>query len=79
MSVVDSRDGSTGGEVAAVPTDLPDGFQVQVDLRCAQRGDLRYLVGGSPTRMLRLSDAALGMMSSDGRIAVCDKATRTLC
>ena len=41
MSVVDSRDGSTGGEVAAVPTDLPDGFQVQVDLRCAQRGDLR--------------------------------------
>ncbi|GAB08098.1 mycofactocin system glycosyltransferase [Gordonia amarae] len=79
MSVVDSRDGSAAGGVEAVPTDLPDGFQVQVDLRCAHRGDLRYLVGGSPTRMLRLSDAALGMMSADGRIAVCDKATRTLC
>ncbi|MBD0021108.1 mycofactocin system glycosyltransferase [Gordonia pseudamarae] len=73
----DSRGRDDG--VAAARTDLPDGFQVQVDLRCAQRGDLRYLVGGSPTRMLRLSEAALGMMSADGRIAVCDSATRTLC
>ncbi|GAC67761.1 mycofactocin biosynthesis glycosyltransferase MftF [Gordonia soli] len=63
---------------AAAPTDLPDGFQVQIDMRCAHRGDLRHLVGGSPTRMLRLSDTALGMMSGDGRIEVCDGPTRSL-
>ena len=57
---------------------LPDGFQVQIDMRCARDGDLRYLVGGSPTRLLRMSDAALGMTSDDGRIAVCDNATRRL-
>ncbi|MGC4936075.1 mycofactocin biosynthesis glycosyltransferase MftF [Gordonia sp. DT30] len=57
---------------------LPDGFQVQIDMRCARRGDLRYLVGGSPTRMLRLGDTALGMTSADGRIEVCDAATRSL-
>ncbi|MGV9712945.1 mycofactocin biosynthesis glycosyltransferase MftF [Gordonia sp. NPDC003424] len=65
-------------ETAEVDTHLPDGFQVQIDLRCARHRDLRYLVGGSPTRMLRLSDAALGMTSSDGRIEVCDTATRAL-
>lgn len=59
-------------------TALPDGFQVQIDMRCARRGDLRYLVGGSPARMLRVSDTALGMMSGDGRIEVCDDATRHL-
>ncbi|MFW0783974.1 mycofactocin biosynthesis glycosyltransferase MftF [Gordonia sp. CPCC 206044] len=57
---------------------LPDGFQVQIDMRCARNRDLRFLVGGSPTRMLRLSDAALGMTSADGRIEVCDGATRSL-
>lgn len=57
---------------------LPDGFQVQIDMRCARKGDLRFLVGGSPTRMLRLADAALGMTSGDGRIEVCDRATRSL-
>ncbi|WP_246007982.1 mycofactocin biosynthesis glycosyltransferase MftF [Gordonia oryzae] len=57
---------------------LPDGFQIQIDLRCARRGDLRHLVGGSPTRMLRLSDTALGLTSADGRIEVCNTATRTL-
>lgn len=57
---------------------LPDGFQVQIDPRCIVDGDLRYLVGGSPTRVLRLSDEALGMTSNDGRIAVSDNATRVL-
>ncbi len=57
---------------------LPDGFQVQIDMRCARKRDLRYLVGGSPTRLLRMSDAALGMTSADGRIEVCDPATRAL-
>ncbi|MFT4041650.1 MAG: mycofactocin biosynthesis glycosyltransferase MftF [Gordonia sp. (in: high G+C Gram-positive bacteria)] len=62
----------------AVPAALPDGFQVQIDLHCARDGDLRYLVGGSPTRLIRLSDAALGMTSADGRIEVCDAPTRQL-
>ncbi|MEZ5210185.1 mycofactocin biosynthesis glycosyltransferase MftF [Gordonia sp. (in: high G+C Gram-positive bacteria)] len=57
---------------------LPDGFQVQIDQSCVRRRDLRYLVGGSPTRVLKLSDAALGMTSADGRIAVHDPATRSL-
>ncbi|GAA14190.1 mycofactocin biosynthesis glycosyltransferase MftF [Gordonia alkanivorans] len=59
-------------------TDLPDGFQVQIDLRSARGGDLRYLVGGSPTRLMRMSDTALGMTSDDGRIEVCDNVTRRL-
>ncbi|GAB89985.1 mycofactocin biosynthesis glycosyltransferase MftF [Gordonia rhizosphera] len=63
---------------AAADDSLPDGFQVQIDMRCARKRDLRYLVGGSPTRLLRMSDAALGMTSADGRIEVCDPATRAL-
>ncbi|MBM7365757.1 mycofactocin biosynthesis glycosyltransferase MftF [Gordonia hydrophobica] len=59
-------------------TDLPVGFQVQIDHRCVRRGDLRTLVGGSPLRVLKLSDAALGMTSDDGRIEVCDAGTRGL-
>ncbi|MCK0438423.1 mycofactocin biosynthesis glycosyltransferase MftF [Gordonia alkaliphila] len=59
-------------------TALPDGFEVQIDRRCVRNGDLRYLVGGSPTRVLKLSDAALGMTSADGRISVYDAATRGL-
>ncbi|NDK90676.1 mycofactocin system glycosyltransferase [Gordonia desulfuricans] len=70
------RDAEAG--VAPAEQVLPDGFQVQIDMRCARRGDLRYLVGGSPTRMLRMSDAALGMTSADGRIEVCDPPTRSL-
>ncbi|MXP20466.1 mycofactocin system glycosyltransferase [Gordonia sp. HNM0687] len=64
--------------VATADHALPDGFQVQIDMRCARRRDLRFLVGGSPTRMLRLTDTALGMTSADGRIEVCDPATRSL-
>ncbi|GAA1479844.1 mycofactocin biosynthesis glycosyltransferase MftF [Gordonia sinesedis] len=76
MTAVDhQRDPVT---VCAAPDDLPDGFQVQIDMRCARGGDLRHLVGGSPARLLRLSDTALGMTSADGRIAVCDSATRRL-
>ncbi|MFT4085952.1 MAG: mycofactocin biosynthesis glycosyltransferase MftF [Gordonia sp. (in: high G+C Gram-positive bacteria)] len=58
--------------------DLPDGFQVQIDARCVRNGDLRYLVGGSPLRVLKMSEAALGMTSADGRIAVADGPTRGL-
>ena len=65
-------------EAPPVSDGLPDGFQVQIDLRCAKAGDFRYLVGGSPTRLLRMSDTALGMTSEDGRIEVCDNVTRRL-
>ncbi|MDL9944859.1 mycofactocin biosynthesis glycosyltransferase MftF [Gordonia sp. ABSL11-1] len=74
MTAVDKEPQAT----ATVDNTLPDGFQVQIDMRCARHRDLRYLVGGSPTRMLRLTDAALGMTSADGRIEVCDPATRSL-
>lgn len=57
---------------------LPTGFQVQIDQRCARGGNLRYLVGGSPLRVMKLSDPALGMMSGDGRIAVHDNGTQIL-
>ncbi len=67
-----------GGPPAGPVTALPDGFQVQIDLRCVRDGDLRYLVGGSPTRVLKLSEAALAMTSADGRIEVTDAATRSL-
>ncbi|GAC56474.1 putative glycosyltransferase [Gordonia hirsuta DSM 44140 = NBRC 16056] len=59
-------------------TTLPDGFQVQIDPRCISGGNLKYLFGGSPARLLKLSDAALGMMSADGRTAVHDRATGAL-
>ncbi|MFM9379327.1 mycofactocin biosynthesis glycosyltransferase MftF [Gordonia sp. VNK21] len=68
------------GTVPQVPanTALPDGFQVQIDRQCVAGGDLRYLVGGSPMRILKLSREALGMTSYDGRIAVVDDRTRSL-
>ncbi|MDH3019455.1 mycofactocin biosynthesis glycosyltransferase MftF [Gordonia alkanivorans] len=69
---------STDARATGNPADLPDGFQVQIDLRSARGGDLRYLVGGSPTRLMRMSDTALGMTSDDGRIEVCDNVTRRL-
>ncbi|GAB19548.1 putative glycosyltransferase [Gordonia effusa NBRC 100432] len=69
--------GSTPDVDETDTTELPNGFQVQIDSACV-RGDLRYLVGGSPTRLLRMSDRALGMTSADGRIEVCDVATRQL-
>ncbi|MDR2279614.1 MAG: mycofactocin biosynthesis glycosyltransferase MftF, partial [Gordonia sp. (in: high G+C Gram-positive bacteria)] len=65
----------TSGPTSTV---LPSGFQVQIDPRCARRGNLRYLVGGSPMRVMKLSDPALGMTSVDGRIAVADVGTQVL-
>ncbi|AFR50367.1 MULTISPECIES: mycofactocin biosynthesis glycosyltransferase MftF [Gordonia] len=74
----DRESDATADAPAVTHTGLPDGFQVQIDLRCAKAGDFRYLVGGSPTRLLRMSDTALGMTSEDGRIEVCDNVTRRL-
>ena len=44
---------------------LPDGFTVQVDRRVRVLGSGSALLGGSPTRMLKLAPAAQGML--DGR------------
>ncbi|GAB08408.1 hypothetical protein GOARA_011_00240 [Gordonia araii NBRC 100433] len=62
------------------PTDtaLPKGFQAQIDLRCARDRDWRHLVGGAPTRLLRLSERAAGMVSAEGRITVLDDASGEL-
>nr|WP_246372161.1 mycofactocin biosynthesis glycosyltransferase MftF [Gordonia humi] len=57
---------------------MPTGFQVQIDPRCVRGGSLRHLVGGSPLRVMKLSDPALGMTSDDGRIAVHDTGTQIL-
>ncbi|WP_163753878.1 mycofactocin biosynthesis glycosyltransferase MftF [Mycobacterium botniense] len=53
------------------PGRLPDGFAVQVDRRVRVLGGGSTLLGGSPTRLLRLAPAAQQMLS-DGRLKVHD-------
>ncbi len=53
------------------PARLPDGFAVQVDRRVRILGQGSALLGGSPTRLLRLAPAAQHMLS-DGRLKVHD-------
>src|SRR6478735_9476576 len=50
---------------------LPDGFAVQVDRRVKVLGEGAALLGGSPTRLLRLAPAAQTMLD-DGRLEVHD-------
>jgi len=50
---------------------LPDGFAVQVDRRVKVLGEGSALLGGSPTRLLRLAPAAQSMLSG-GRLEVRD-------
>ena len=50
---------------------LPDGFAVQVDRRVRVLGQGSALLGGSPTRILRLAPAAQDMLA-DGRLKVRD-------
>ncbi len=52
-------------------TRLPDGFAVQVDRRVRVLGEGSALLGGSPTRLLKLAPAAQDMLS-DGRLKVRD-------
>lgn len=58
-------------------TRLPDGFAVQVDRRVKTLGSGSALLGGSPTRLLRLAPAAQGMLD-DGRLQVRDAASADL-
>ncbi|MEO6793096.1 MAG: mycofactocin biosynthesis glycosyltransferase MftF [Mycobacterium sp.] len=56
---------------------LPDGFAVQVDRRVRVLGRGSALLGGSPTRLLRLAPAAQGMLF-DGRLEVRDAVSAQL-
>jgi mycofactocin glycosyltransferase len=56
---------------------LPDGFAVQVDRRVRVLGDGSALLGGSPTRLLKLAPAAQDMLS-DGRLKVRDDVSAQL-
>ncbi|MEO8813658.1 MAG: mycofactocin biosynthesis glycosyltransferase MftF, partial [Mycobacterium sp.] len=56
---------------------LPDGFAVQVDRRVRVLGRGSALLGGSPTRLLRLAPAAQGMLA-DGRLEVRDAVSAQL-
>lgn len=58
-------------------TRLPDGFAVQVDRRVRVLGDGSALLGGSPTRLLKLAPAAQDMLS-DGRLKVRDDVSAQL-
>ena len=55
-------------------TRLPDGFAVQVDRRVKTLGAGSALLGGSPTRLLRLAPAARSMLDG-GRVEVRDAAS----
>lgn len=56
---------------------LPDGFAVQVDRRVRVLGAGSTLLGGSPTRMLKLAPAAQQMLDG-GRLQVRDDASADL-
>ncbi|MBO0864872.1 MAG: mycofactocin biosynthesis glycosyltransferase MftF [Mycobacterium sp.] len=58
-------------------TRLPNGFAVQVDRRVRVLGQGSTLLGGSPTRLLRLAPAAQDMLG-DGRLKVQDAASAQL-
>ncbi len=58
-------------------TRLPDGFAVQVDRRVKTLGAGAALLGGSPTRLLRLAPAAQTMLGQ-GRLEVRDSASADL-
>jgi mycofactocin glycosyltransferase len=56
---------------------LPDGFAVQVDRRVKVLGEGSALLGGSPTRLLRLAPAAQTMLTG-GRLEVHDAVSAEL-
>jgi mycofactocin system glycosyltransferase len=59
------------------PPRLPDGFAVQVDRRVRVLGEGAALLGGTPTRLLRLAPAARGMLDG-GRLEVRDNVSAQL-
>lgn len=63
--------------VGAAADRLPDGFAVQVDRRVRVLGSGAALLGGSPTRLLRLAPAARTMLDG-GRLEVHDAVSARL-
>lgn len=56
----------------------PTGFQVQIDPQCTVSDDRRHIVGGSPLRLLNLSEVAGGLLDADGRLMVHNRLTSQL-
>ena len=64
-------------DVAMTQPRLPDGFAVQVDRHVRVLGDGGALLGGSPTRLLRLAPSARTLLDN-GRLEVNDAVTAQL-
>jgi mycofactocin glycosyltransferase len=69
--------GANATETAMNYPRLPDGFAVQVDRRVRVLGAGEALLGGSPTRLLRLAPAARSLLD-DGRLEVSDAVSAQL-
>jgi mycofactocin glycosyltransferase len=69
--------GATGTEELMTQARLPNGFAVQVDRRVRVLNQGSALLGGSPTRLLRLAPAAQDMIA-DGRLKVSDAVSAEL-
>jgi len=67
----------SSGDVEVTGPRLPDGFAVQVDRRVRVLGEGAALLGGSPTRLLRLAPAAQTMLNG-GRLEVHDATSAQL-
>ncbi|NVN50408.1 Mycofactocin system glycosyltransferase [Mycolicibacterium hippocampi] len=67
----------SAGNVEVTGPRLPDGFAVQVDRRVRVLGEGAALLGGSPTRLLRLAPAAQTMLAG-GRLEVHDAVSAQL-
>lgn len=72
-----SMGGGDRADPAASGERLPDGFEVQVDRRVRVLGSGEALLGGSPTRLLRLAPAARTMLTG-GRLEVRDATSARL-
>ncbi|WP_156378169.1 mycofactocin biosynthesis glycosyltransferase MftF [Williamsia sp. Leaf354] len=82
-----ATDGGTEGDTeetaedtpVRAPQELPDGFQVQLDMATVVNpASRRHLLGGSPMRLLTLSPAAVDMIDADGRLVISGPASATL-
>ncbi|MGU3293496.1 mycofactocin biosynthesis glycosyltransferase MftF [Williamsia sp. M5A3_1d] len=59
--------------------ELPDGFQVQLDMATVVNpASRRHLLGGSPMRLLTLAPAAVDMIDVDGRLVVAGRSSAAL-
>ncbi|PXW35071.1 UNVERIFIED_CONTAM: mycofactocin system glycosyltransferase [Williamsia faeni] len=81
--MISEQDNRPDERVIAAPVDPaaqfpPVGFQVQIDSHCTVSSDRRHIVGGSPLRLLNLSEVAGNLLDADGRLTVRDQLTSRL-